>query len=149
MRDVYFEDLVAGFRFTTGGVTLTESEIIDFALKYDPQFFHLDREAAAASAFGGLVASGMQVLALSFRLAIDSGMLQHNLGGNAADDVRWRKPVVAGDTIRVAGEVLEARPLESRPDRGVVRIRYATTNQRGDAVLEFILVHFVSRRPTH
>ena len=147
MRDIYFDDLVVGYRFTTGGVTLTESEIIDFALKYDPQFFHIDRESAAASAFGRLVASGIQVLALSFRLAIDSGVLEHNLGGNAADEVRWQKPVVANDTIRVAGEVIEARPLGSRPDRGVVRIRYTTTNQDGDIVLGFILNHFVSRRP--
>lgn len=146
MRDIYFEDLVVGFRHTTRGITITEAEIIDFGLKYDPQYFHIDREASLSSPFGGLVASGFQVLALSFRLVADAGLLEHNLGGNAADEVRWHKPVLANDTIRVSVEVVDARPLSSRPDRGVVHLRYTTENQKGEPVLSFVLTHFLEKR---
>ncbi|MGE0845423.1 MAG: MaoC family dehydratase [Flavobacteriaceae bacterium] len=146
MRGRYFDEFKVGDTFETGGVTLTESSIIDFALQYDPQFFHIDKAASMASPFGDIIASGFQVLALSFRLVLDSGVLEHNLGGNAADEVRWTKPVKPNDTIRVVGEIIEARPSSSKPHLGVAKIRYTAKNQNGDPVLSFILTQGIKRR---
>ncbi|HUN48014.1 MAG TPA: MaoC/PaaZ C-terminal domain-containing protein, partial [Stellaceae bacterium] len=74
MTDLYFDDFAVGQRFTTHGITLTESLIIDFAMRYDPQPFHIDVEAAKASNFGGLIASGFQTIALGFRMVLETGV---------------------------------------------------------------------------
>jgi acyl dehydratase len=142
----YYEDFRIGDRFETGGVTLTEGQIIDFALTYDPQPFHTDKVAAEQSIFGGLVASGFQTVALSFRLFRDTGVISAaNLGGTQCD-VRWMKPVRAGDTIRVAAEVITCEPWRNRPDRGRVRFLYTTSNQRGEPVMTMTIDHIVARR---
>ncbi len=146
MRSPFFDDLKLGDQFKTPGVTLTDEAIIDFALKYDPQYFHLDREASAKSIFGGLVASGFQLLALAWRLVFDSGLLVHNLGGNAADEVRWTKTVKAMDTISVIAEVVEIKALASRPDRGMVKFKYTVVNQNGETVTAFVITQFMKRR---
>lgn len=140
-----FDDLEIGYSFTTRGLTITEDAIIEFGLKYDPQFFHIDLEASRKSIFGELVASGFQLLAFAFRLILDSGKLDHNLGGNAADEVRWVKPVKARETIAVRGEVVELKPLASRMDRGMVKIKYTMFNQAEETVMSFILTHFFKR----
>ena len=82
MATLFLDDLSEGQRFTTPGLTLTEAEIIDFAWRYDPQPFHLDTRAAAASPYGGLIASGFQSLALCFRLFIQSGILAESSMGS-------------------------------------------------------------------
>jgi acyl dehydratase len=146
MRGKWFDELTVGDSFRSTGISLTEDTIIEFSLKYDPQYFHLDREAADKSIFGELVASGFQILALSFRLIYDSGILEKNLGGNAADEVRWLKTVSGKDTISVVGEVTELKPLSSRPDRGMVKIKYTVVNQHNEPVTTYILTHFFKRR---
>lgn len=146
MRGKYFDELKVGDTFKSTGVSLTDDAIVEFSLKYDPQYFHLDREAARKSIFGELVASGFQILALSFRLVYDSGILEQNLGGNAADEVRWLKTVSGKDTISVNGEVTELKPLSSRPDRGMVKIKYTVVNQNEEPVTSYILTHFYKRR---
>ena len=140
-----FDDLHLGYSFTTPGLTITEDAIIEFGLKYDHQFFHIDVEAARKSIFGELIASGFQLLAIAFRLILDSGVLKHNLGGNGADEVRWVKPVKARDTMTVKGEVVELKPLSSRPDRGMVKIKYTMLNQAEEIVMTFILTQFFKR----
>jgi len=146
MRSPHFDDLKVGDTFKTPGVTITDEAIIDFSLKYDPQYFHMDREAAQKSIFGGLVASGFQLLALSFRLVFDSGLLVNNLGGNAADEVRWVKTVKAMETISVIAEVIELKPLASKPDRGMVKFKYIVVNQDGEQVTTYILTQFFKRK---
>ena len=146
-HDRYLDDFNLGERFLTPGITLTESEIIDFAMKYDPQSFHLDVNAAADSLFGGLIGSGFQTLALSFRLFIQSGMLAAcSLGSPGIDELRWLAPVRPGDTLHTEVEVLEVKPSRSKPDRGILRMRYVAINQHGDQVLSYIINHFVKRR---
>lgn len=146
-RGVYFDDLSVGDTFETGGITLSESAIIDFALTHDPQPFHLDRVAAAGSIFGGLVASGFQTLALTFRLFRDTGVLTGtNLGGHGMDEVRWTAPVHPGDTIRARITVERLTPSRSKPDRGVVRFRYRTFNQDDVEVLSAVMDHVMARR---
>jgi len=147
LQDYHFEDFRPGDRFTTGGATLTESAIIDFALVYDPQPFHVDKVAAERSIFAGLAASGFQTMALAFRLFVDTGVLRAaNLGGSGAQDVRWLRPVRAGDTLSVVVEVVETRPSRSRDDRGRVRLAYTVANQHGEPVLTMVIDHIVARR---
>jgi acyl dehydratase len=144
----YLDDLIPGQRFETGGITFTEAEIIDFALRYDPQSFHLDATAAAQSPYGGLIASGFHSLALCFRLFIQSGILaDSSLGSPGIDELRWLAPVRPGDTLKSVIEVLEVRPSNSKPDRGIARLRYQAVNQRGEAVLGFVVNHLLRRRP--
>jgi acyl dehydratase len=145
----YFDDFSAGDRFSTPGITLTEAQIIDFALCYDPQPFHLDARAAADSPYGGLIASGFHTLALGFRLFIQSGMLgESSIGSPGIDELRWRAPVRPGDTLHTRTEVLERVPSRSKPDRGIVRMRYAVHNQRDEEVLTMVVMHLLLRRPT-
>lgn len=148
MSERYYEDFAVGERMETGGVTLTEGQMIDFALAYDPQPFHIDAVAARHSMFGGLVASGLFTLAISARLFLQSGALGNaNLGGPGFDEVRFLKPVRPGDTLKVMVEVTAMRPSGSKPDRGVVSLLYRTFNQHGDVVLSFICLQLFRRRP--
>lgn len=146
MRSPYFDDLKVGDTFKSPGVTLTDEAIIDFSLKFDPQYFHMDKVAAENSIFGGLVASGFQIFALSFRLIFDSGLLVNNLGGNACDELRWVKTVKAMDTISVIAEVVELKPLASKPDRGMVKFKYTVVNQANETVTTYILTQFFKRQ---
>jgi acyl dehydratase len=146
--DLYFEDFAPGDEFHTPGVTLTEAEIIDFALRFDPQPFHLDAEAARATIFGGLIASGFHTAALTFRLFLQTNALAAaSLGSPGIDELRWLRPVRPGDTIRAVVQVVEARPSTSKPDRGVVTVKYTTVNQRGEPVLTMLSRQLVRRRP--
>jgi acyl dehydratase len=143
----YFDDLSVGDTFETGGITLTESAMVDFALTYDPQPFHVNRVAATDSIFGGLIASGFQTLAMTFRLFRDTGVLTGtNLGGHGMDEVRWSAPVRPGDTIRARVTVERMTPSRSKPDRGVVRFRYRTYNQDDVEVLSAVMDHVMARR---
>ncbi len=147
-HDRYLDDFSVGERFVTPGITVTESEIIDFAMKYDPQSFHLDVNAAANSLYGGLIASGFQTLSLCFRLFIQSGILAAcSMGSPGIDELRWLAPVRPGDTLHTEVEVLEVKPSTSKPDRGILRMKYVAINQHGDQVLTYIINHFVKRRP--
>jgi acyl dehydratase len=144
----YFEDFTVGDVVGTRGVTITESQILDFALLYDPQPFHIDTQAAATGPFDGLVASGFQTLGLSFRLVWATGVFDGTgLGGGAMDDVRWLRPVRPGDTLRARFEVIGVSPSR-RSDRGIVRCAYATFNQRDEVVATFTIDHIVAARPT-
>ena len=144
----FLDDLTPGQRFTSPGLTLTEAEIIDFAWRYDPQPFHLDANAAAGSPYGGLIASGFQSLAICFRLFIQSGVLaESSMGSPGIDELRWLAPVRPGDTLHSEIEVLEVRPSNSKPDRGIARLKYQAVNQRGEAVLSFIVMHLLRRKP--
>ncbi len=147
MNTHYLDDLKAGQTFKSNGLTLTEAEIIGFAWKYDPQPFHLDLGAAAKSPYGGLIASGFQSLAVCFRLFIQSGIfLESSIGSPGIDELRWLAPVRPGDTLHTEVAVLEVRPSASKPDRGIVRLKYQAINQQGEVVLSFIVNHLLKRR---
>lgn len=148
MGTLFFDDFKAGDRFESPGMTVTEGQIIDFAMHFDPQVFHVDAEAAKDTPYGGLIASGIHTIALTFRLFLMTGALnaQNSLGSPGFDELKWLKPVRPGDTLRAAGEVLELRPSKAG-DRGIVRIRYSALNQRGETVFTVIGNQIVRRRP--
>ena len=144
---MYLDDLRIGQKFASVGMTLTESMIVEFAAMYDPQPFHIDTVAAQHGPFAGLIASGFQTLALSFRLFYQTGVVAaSNLGAPGIEDVKFLRPVRPGDTIRVVAEVLDARPSTSKPDRGTVRFRYATLNQHGETVATMVVPQILRRR---
>lgn len=148
MSPMYLEDFEAGQVFLSPGYTLTESAIIDFALKYDCQPFHLDVERAKASIYGGLIASGWQVGALAFRLFLSLNLVgESSLGSPGLDELRWLVPVRPGDTIRTRGTVVEVEPSRSKPDRGAVHFAWEVFNQRDQMVMTFKSVQLITRRP--
>jgi acyl dehydratase len=147
MAERYFDDFAAGEKFTTRGVTLTESMIIDFALTYDPQPFHIDVEAAKQSNYGGLIASGFHTLALGFRMVLETGVFRAaSMGSPGFDELRWLKPVRPGDTLHTELEVVDKKPSSSKPDRGIMRVAYRIKNQQGEDVLTFLSMHLLKRK---
>jgi acyl dehydratase len=147
-RALYFEDFKPGDRFESGTLTITEALIMEYARFYDPQPFHTDPEAARATVYGGLIASGMQTIGITFKLFMETGALAAcSLGSPGLDEIRWKAPVRPGDVLRVVAEVLESRPSSSKPDRGIVRILFSTLNQRGETVATFIGNQLCRRRP--
>ena len=146
-RALWFEDFAPGQSFETRGATLSEAQILDFAMAWDPQPFHLDRAAAEASPYGGLIASGWQTLLVCFRLILATGLFDAaSLGSPGVEALRWLKPVRPGDTLRARGEVLETRPSRSKQDRGSAIIAYETLNQRDEVVMDWRCTHLLRRR---
>lgn len=145
---LYLEDLAVGRVFTAGPITITEAEILEFARRYDPQPFHLDREAAAAHPiFRGLAASGWHTGALMMSLVAQAlaGLPWGVVG--AGGELQWTRPVRPGDQLRLEVEVLEVSPSRSRPDRGTALMRNRMINQAGEVVQEFTPRIIVPTRP--
>jgi acyl dehydratase len=146
---LYFEDLAVGQMFGTGTVTVELEEVKAFAAEFDPQPFHLDEDAARGSPFGGLVASGWHTAALTMRLLVGGELrVVGGLIGLGVEELSWPRPVRPGDVLRVESEVLGLRPSNSKPDRGIVRVRNTTLNGEGQPVMVQVVTMVVPRRPT-
>src|SRR6476659_5691717 len=147
---IYFEDLVLNAERDFGTYEVTREEVIDFARKYDPQPFHLSDEAAAKTHFGRIAASGWHTAAMTMaviaRKVVNDD--QAGLGSPGIDELRWKKPVYPGDTLRVRGEILEKTPSRSRPEMGSFRTQTMVTNQDGEMVMTFVSIVLIRRRPT-
>ncbi|MGB7374675.1 MaoC family dehydratase [Pontixanthobacter sp.] len=137
---LYFEDLEIGSTQKYGHYEVTREEVMEFAGKYDPQAFHLDDDAAAATYFGRLSASGWHTCAMTMAMMVENMKVhkQAGLGSPGVDQLRWKKPVYPGDTLRVETTLLEKRRSKSRPDMGIFKSIGQTINQDGDVVLEMI-----------
>lgn len=142
----YLEDLRVGDRFTSAGTTLDAEQIKAFAAQFDPQPFHLDEDAAAASFFGGLAASGWHTAAITMRLLVDSLPLHGGLIG-AGSEISWPRPTRPGDQLHVESEILAIAPSRSRPDRGLVTCQTLTLNQHGETVQRSVAKLLAFRRP--
>jgi acyl dehydratase len=149
----YFEDLRVGTRTEVGSHTFTADEIKAFAREFDPQPFHLDEEAAARSHFGALCASGWHTAAVCLRHIVLERHLRRRGEPVATTgpspglrDLKWPRPVYAGDTIAFAQEVVELRTLASRPSAGLRIARHTGTNQRGELVYSVLSSTFIDRR---
>ena len=148
MNTRYFEDWQVGDSFETRGITVTESQIVDFALLYDPQSMHIDKTFAAEGMFGELIASGFHTLSISFRLFYDMGYVVHsNIIGLGLDEVRWTAPVRAGDTLRCRVAITALTPSRSKPDRGTMSFKSTTLNQRDEEVLRYTSTCILKNRP--
>lgn len=128
--------------------TVTEEEIIAFGKQFDPQPFHIDPEAAKASMFGGLVASGWHTCSMMMRMVVDGLMSESSsMGSPGVDSVRWIAPVRAGDTLSVSYVTTKVRASRSRPGLGMVWSHWKATNQRGELVCTVDGVGMFGRRP--
>ena len=157
----FFEDLEIGQRREIGSFTFTADAIKAFAIKFDPQRFHLDEEEGRKSLFGGLAASGWHVGSACMKLLVADGQRRASEAAARGEEVavwgpspgfrelRWIRPVLAGDTISFAGTIETKRISESRPEWGIVQIRNSGTNQRGEAVFSFLGIAFVPLRNKH
>jgi acyl dehydratase len=144
----YFDDFKPGDRFESARFEISEALIVEFGRFYDAQVFHTDPQAARETIYGGLIASGLQTIALTFKLFLETGTLAaSSLGSPGLDEIRWRVPVRPGDTVHVVAEVVETRASTSKPDRGIVRFAYTTRNQRGEVVMTLIGHQLLRRRP--
>lgn len=132
-----YEDMVEGLVIDLGSRLVTSDEIIAFASEFDAQPMHLDEEAGRASLLGGLAASGWHTSAMFMRMMADAFILDSTSQGSpGVNNLRWRKPVLAGDMLSGTSTVLSRRRLKSRPAIGLVIFRHVVTNQRGEPVLE-------------
>jgi len=132
----YWEDFPVGNVREFGAYEVTREAVLAFASQFDPQPFHLDDEAAKASLFGALSASGWHTCAMAMRMMCDDYLLESSsLGSPGLDQVRWLKPVFPGDTLSVRLTVLEARPMGSRPHVGLVQSQWEVMNQDRVVVL--------------
>ncbi|HUL64576.1 MAG TPA: MaoC family dehydratase [Burkholderiaceae bacterium] len=147
---LYWEDFLAGSVREFGSKTVTREAIIAFAREFDPQPFHVDEEAGRNSLFGELCASGWHTVAMTMRMMCDEYLLESaSLGSPGVENLKWLKPVYAGDTLRVRLEVIEARPMASKPHVGLVRSRWEVLNQRAETVLTMEGWGMFGRRPAH
>jgi len=145
---LYWEDFPAGHAMEFGGLPVSRDAVLAFAQQFDPQPFHTDEDAAKASLFGGLCASGWHTCAMAMRMMCDAYLLESaSLGSPGIDALRWLKPVFPGDTLRVRMEVQEARPMNSRPGVGLVRSAWTVSNQQDEPVLTMEGWGMFRRRP--
>jgi len=146
----YLEDFAVGQTFAgSGRIRVEEERIKTFAAEFDPQPFHLDGDAARASVFGGLAASGWHTAAITMRLLVDSDFKPAGgIVGAGFEEFKWPRPVRPGDELRVESEILEVRPSRSRPDQGLIKVRTTTLNQNGEAVQISVGSLIVPRRPS-
>ena len=134
----FYEDIAVGTKRSFGRYEVTREEVIEFASKYDPQPFHLDDEAAAQTHFGRLSASGWHTCAMTMAMMVEDmkGKKSAGLGSPGVDNIRWKKPVYPGDTLRCESEVIEKRRSASRPEMGIFKSRMTVFNQNDEPVME-------------
>ena len=132
----YFEDYPVGAVFTGGPITVSEAELLDFARRYDPQPMHVDKAAAEAGQFGGLIASGWHTGAMMMQL-LEKHFVPRpgNLASPGLDELRWLHPVRPGDRLSLRATVLSARRSRSKPGQGVVTSLVEMINQNGEVVM--------------
>ena len=132
----HFEDFPVGREAAFGDRLVTGEEIVTFARAFDPQPFHLDEAAGRASMLGGLATSGWHACGLLMRMICDAYLNDTaGLGSPGIKEVRWLKPILAGDRLSARMKVREARRSASRPGLGILQVDYALLNQRGETVM--------------
>ena len=143
----YFEDYAVGSVVDCGTVTVSESEIIEFGGRFDPQPFHANLAAAANGPFGGVIASGWHTGSLMMRLFVQKYISSvASLGSPGASELAWPRPVRAGDALRVRVTVLDARPSRSKPDRGLVHSYIEVFNQHDETVMTMKVLNMLMCR---
>lgn len=146
----YWEDFTPGWSYESRAASISAAQIIRFAQEYDPQSYHTDENAAKATPFGGLIASGWQTCAVAMRLMCDGYLLESScIGSPGLDDLRWLKPVRPDDSLRLRATVLEQTPSRTQRARGTVKFRWDVLNQNDEVVCTMIgWQHYLRRNPT-
>jgi acyl dehydratase len=143
----YFEDFSPGDVWEMESPPISKEEIMEFAVRFDPQYFHTDEAAAEHSPYGGLIASGWHTVSLCMRMICERYLLNAaSHGSPGVSQIRWLRPVRPGDRLKLRMTVLEAKISRSKPDRGSVMHRWEVFNQSGDMVMSLEGVGIFSRR---
>jgi acyl dehydratase len=143
----HYEDLALGEVIDLGATTVTRDMIVSFAREYDPFPFHLDEAAAKASLLGGLASSGWQTGALTLRMLADSFLnTVASMGSLGFSDLKWKKPVMVGDTIGGTATIAALRRSHHHPERGIVTLALDVHNQKGEPVMAMSLANLVELR---
>jgi len=154
----FFEDLEIGAGRELGSFTFTAEAIKKFAAQFDPQAFHLDEEAGRRSLFGGLAASGWHVGSVCMKLLVADGQRLMKEAAARGEEIviwgpspgfrelRWIRPVLAGDIVSFSSVIETKRSSEKRPEWGIVQARNTGINQRGELAYSFLATAFVPRR---
>jgi acyl dehydratase len=143
----YLEDFREGEVWQSGSIVMSEDEMVAYARVNDPQPIHVDPAAARTGPFGGIIASGWQIAALSMRLFVEAGGYGDTpIVGLGIDELRWKQVVRPGDVLRCTREIVEVRRSSSKPDRGVIRARVTIFNQRDEAVMTYYALGQVRAR---
>ncbi len=146
MKERYFEDLNRGDRFKSDTYKVSEEQITSFAREFDPQPFHLDLAVARQTMFKDLIASGWHTAAITMRLFVKTLNFAEGAIGLGVDELRWPTAVKPNDVLRVEVEIVDLRESRSKPSHGIVRLRYVTTNARGEIVQTMMASALVLRK---
>ena len=146
-RALYLDDVEVGQTFTSGTHVMDVDRIKEFAAEFDPQPFHLDETAAKESVFRGLAASGWHTAAVAMRLLTTSGLRFADGILGVGAEISWPQPTRPGDVVHMASEIVEIRPSQSKPDRGIVTMQSRMLNQNGETVYLLKAKLLVPRRP--
>jgi acyl dehydratase len=147
MTENYLEDFVVGQKFGSFRLGIDAARIKSFAAEFDPQPFHLNKEAAKRSILRGLAATGWHTAALTMRLLNKSELKPAGgIVGAGCDELKWPRPVRPGDELHVESEILNVWPSRSRGEIGIVKMRVTTFNQNGEPVQILVVNIIVPRR---
>ena len=144
---LHYEDFAVGETFDLGTYEVTAQEIKAFAREFDPQFFHLDDERAKSSVLGGLSASGWHSCGILMRLMVDGYLWRTaGMGSPGVEEVKWLRPIYAGETLRGCMTVLSKRQSKSRPEMGLVTMRWEAQSAQGEAKLDMTGINLIKVR---
>lgn len=128
-----FNEFFVGQTFKTRSFQVTDDNVHTFAAEFDPQYMHLDKEKADAGRFGGIIASGIQTLAISFKLWVETGSYSEDvIAGTAMNNIKFSRPVYPGDELHTLVEVIDMQ--EKRNAAGIVTVRMSTFNAKEEKV---------------
>jgi acyl dehydratase len=144
---LHYEDFPEGLVIPFGTHHLSKEEVIAYAREWDPQAFHIDEQAANRSVLGGLAASGWQAGAILIRLAVEGyANKSAAMASNSMEEVKWLKPVFAGETLTGRATVLSRRVSAKRPEMGILRMKFELFNTAGELKTEITGVQFMRVR---
>ena len=141
---LHFEDFEVGQVIDLGSYAVTAAEIREFASEFDPQRFHLDEEVGEASLLGGLAASGWHVCSMFMRMLAESWLNKTaSMGSNGVPEVKWLKPVFAGEVLSGVVTIMSKRVSSKRPEMGIFQCLFELFNEVGEKKTEMTAVVFM------
>ncbi len=144
---IYWEDFKVGDQKFLGSLKITKEEILSFAERYDPQYFHINEDEAKKSVFNGLIASGWQTCSLIMRIICDSYLINtSSFGSPGIENLKWLKPVRPNDEINLYRKVLSTRQSKSNPIIGIVMVLFKAFNQKDELVLEMTVCQMIGKK---
>lgn len=144
----YWEDFTVGMVMEFGGYEVTEEEVIEFATAFDPQPFHIDKDAAKEHFFGGIIASGWHTGSMCMKMMVDNYLIDSaSMGSPGIEQLRWKQPVRPGEVLHVKAEVLDRSLPKSRPELGFVKFSHTVLNQKDEVKMTMISSGMFLRDP--